>query len=397
VELTDAEQAMLAGEAGFAARKAMEILVALGRIYEAEDLVQVGSVQIAGVSYHNLGDAGLQWLGEMAEDGRVRVLTTLNPAGMDLQDWERHGIDPAFAAQQQRVVQAYEAMGVAPTCTCTPYLIGNLPAPGEHVAWAESSAVAYANSVLGARTNREGGPSALAAALTGRTPRYGLHLDHERVPEVEVVVEATPRDTSEWGALGHVIGKRGGGRVALLQLPDAPGMPALKSLGAALVTFGGSPLYYVDGVTPQPPWVPVKLPPLTVTRDDLRDALRELADGDEAVDLVCLGCPHASLQELADIAEQLRGATVQSELWISTARPTAEAARRLGLIETIEAAGGVVMSDTCFAVAPIDRPGQTVATDSVKGCYYGRGHNKLKVHLGSVERCVAAAIRGRWA
>jgi len=396
VQLTDAERAMLDGDAGYAARKAMEILAALGEIYEADDLIEVRSVQVSGVSFHNLGEAGLEWLEEMARDGQVRALTSLNPAGMDLQRWEEHGVDPDFAAQQLRVVRAYQAMGIATTCTCTPYLIGNLPAPGEHIAWAESSAVAYANSVIGARTNREGGPSALAAALTGRTPRYGLHLDHNRIPEVEVVVEEPLRDTSEWGALGHVIGKRGGGRVALLRLADRPGVPQLKSLGAALVTFGGSPLYYVDGVTPPPPWVPVQLPPIQVTRADLEQTLHDLADGDDAVDLVCLGCPHASLQELAELAELLRGETVRSELWISTARPTADTARQLGLMEIIEAAGARVVCDTCFAVAPLDRPGQTVATDSVKGCYYGRGHNKLKVHLGSMERCVTAAIRGRW-
>lgn len=136
-------------------------------------MVAVRSVQVSGVSYHNLGDAALEWLEEMAQDGRVRALTTLNPAGMDLEAWQEQGIDPDFADKQLRVVEAYTALGIARTYTCTPYLIGNLPAPGEHVAWAESSAVSYANSVLGARTNREGGPSALAAAIVGRTSTTG--------------------------------------------------------------------------------------------------------------------------------------------------------------------------------------------------------------------------------
>ncbi len=396
MRLTDAERALLDGCEGRAARKAMEILAALGEIYGAEDLVPVRSVQVSGVSFHNLGQAGLAWLEEMAADGRARVLATLNPAGMDLEAWEAQGIAPEFAEQQLRVVAAYEAMGINRTCTCTPYLVGNLPAAGEHVAWAESSAVAYANSVLGARTNREGGPSALAAALTGRTPRYGLHLDENRVPALEVVVEEALVGTERWGALGRVIGRDGGGRVARLRVPGCPTQAELKSLGAAVVTFGGSPLFYLEGVGPSPQ---PECGPEDSLRVDVRDldaALAELADGGDRVDLVCLGCPHASLEELADLATLLDGRTVATEMWICTARPTADAAGEQGLVAALEAAGVRVICDTCFAVAPLDRPGATVATDSVKGCYYGRGHNKLRMHVGSVERCVEAAVTGRW-
>ena len=183
MDLTPEEQEMLAGAQGQATRKAMEILVALGTIYGAERMVPVTSVQIAGVSYDNLGEAGLQFLAEMADGGgQARVLTTLNPAGMDIENWQALGISPEFAESQQRVIDAFARMGVVTTCTCTPYLSGNVPHFGEHIAWAESSAVCYANSVLGARTNREGGPSALAAALTGRTPAYGYHLDEGRLP-----------------------------------------------------------------------------------------------------------------------------------------------------------------------------------------------------------------------
>src|SRR5512138_842422 len=217
MHLTYEEQQMLAGEHGRATQKSMEILSALGTIYAAERMVLVASVQIAGVSFDNLGEAGLEFLSEMAAGGeQVKVLTTLNPAGMDIENWQALGIDPEFAHNQERVIDAYARMGVLTTCSCTPYLFGNLPHFGEHIAWAESSAVCYANSVLGARTNREGGPSALAAALTGRTPRYGLHLDENRLPTLDVRVHAALRTTTEWGALGYLLGKRGGGRVALL-------------------------------------------------------------------------------------------------------------------------------------------------------------------------------------
>src|SRR5512145_2017770 len=186
-----------------ATHKALQILSALGKIYGAKRMIPVSSVQIAGVSYDNLGEAGLQWLSEMAAgEGHAQVLAILNPAGMDLENWRALGISEEFAHNQQRVIDAFARMGVVTTCTCTPYLSGNLPHLGDHLAWAESSAVCYANSVLGAYTNREGGPSALAAALTGLTPEYGLHLDESRIPGVTVVIQAALHETSDFGALG---------------------------------------------------------------------------------------------------------------------------------------------------------------------------------------------------
>ena len=289
MRLTAEERSLLNGEHGHATRKAMQILVALAEIYGAEEMVPVSSVQIAGVSFHNLGQAGLEWLEEMAQDGKVRTLTTLNPAGMDLRSWHGLGVTKEFAELQLRLVRAYETMGIAPTCTCTPYLVGNLPAPGEHIAWAESSAVAFANSVLGARTNREGGPSALAAALTGRTPRYGLHLPEQRIPKFEVVVDAPLRSTADWGALGCVVGQRSNGRVALLKGVPYADLAALKSFGAALVTFGGSPLYYLEGLTAPPADATDIEASMAVTPQDLSAARANLDDGADQVDLV--PCP----------------------------------------------------------------------------------------------------------
>jgi len=208
MQLTKQEQKMLDGAEGHAVQKSMEILVALGDIYGAKSLIKVGSVQVSGVSYHNLGDAGLEFLNELAKDGKVKVLTTLNPAGMDLENWQQLGISSEFAEKQNLVIDAFQRMGILVTCTCTPYLIGNLPLYGEHVAWSESSAVTFANSVIGAKTNREGGPSALAAAFVGKTPCYGLHLDENRLPDVHVEVKAELTKLSDWGALGFAIGKK---------------------------------------------------------------------------------------------------------------------------------------------------------------------------------------------
>src|SRR5512136_3200720 len=250
MDLTKDEKTMLDGKEGYAVRKSMEILTALGDIYGADRLIRVGSVQVAGVSYHNLGDAGLEFLNELAKDGRVRVLTTLNPAGMDLENWRQLGISEDFAVKQNLVIDAFDRMGILISCTCTPYLIGNLPRYGEHVAWSESSAVTFANSVIGARTNREGGPSALAAAFVGKTPRYGLHLDENRVPNVHVKVNTLLGKLSDWGALGYVIGKKAENKIPYITGISEASLDELKSFCASVVTYGAQPLFYMEGITP---------------------------------------------------------------------------------------------------------------------------------------------------
>ena len=210
--LSAEEQSMLNGDAGPGVQRAMEIVATLGRIYGAPDLVPVTHVQIAGVSYKNLGDAGVEFLNQWADDGaQVRVPTTLNPAGMEMDRWQAMGISPSFAEPQLSAVGAFVKMGVTPTMSCTPYLFPDyVPQRGDHLAWAESSAVAFANSVLGARTNREGGPSALAAAIVGRTPRYGYHLDGERLADVVIEVRCPLREVADFGALSYVVGKQVG-------------------------------------------------------------------------------------------------------------------------------------------------------------------------------------------
>src|SRR5512136_2578271 len=248
--LTKEEQKMLDGAEGYAVKKSMEILVALGDIFGAERLIKVGSVQVAGVSYHNLGDAGLEFLNEWAKDGKVRVLTTLNPAGMDLENWRQLGISPEFAEKQNLVIDAFRRMGIVTSCTCTPYLIGNLPRYGEHIAWSESSAVTFANSVIGARTNREGGPSALAAAFVGKTPNYGLHLDENRVPNVHVRVNTSLTKLSDWGALGYCIGKKAENKIPFITGIREAELDDLKSFCASVVTYGAQPLFYIQGITP---------------------------------------------------------------------------------------------------------------------------------------------------
>jgi len=389
MQLTRPEKEMLEGKHGKAARKSMEILVTLGEIYGAERMVEVSSVQVAGVSYVNLGEPGLEFLAEMAEDGRVRVLTTLNPAGMDLENWRNLGIDPNFAKNQERVITAFQKMGIVTTCTCTPYLVGNLPVFNEHVAWSESSAVCFANSVIGAKTNREGGPSALAAALTGRTPLYGLHLDENRQAQIKVDVKTDVHGTNDYGTLGKAVGDRIGDKIPYITGLENPSLDELKALCASIATYGGTALFHIEGVTPNRTNIPSET--TEVTPPDMEKAEKELND-ETTIDFVGIGCPHASIHEVKRIAELLKGKKVKKEVWIATARPTKQMADRMGYTATIEASGAKFACDTCFAVAPLKGRFKGLATDSAKGCFYGRGTNKFSVKHCALEECIAEAV-----
>ncbi len=388
---------MLNGEEGFAAKKSMEILVALGDIFGAEKLVKVGSVQVAGVSYHNLGDAGLEFLNELSRDGKVRVLTTLNPAGMDLENWKQLGISPEFAEKQNLVIDAFRRMGIVTSCTCTPYLIGNLPHYGEHVAWSESSAVTFANSAIGARTNREGGPSALAAAFVGKTPCYGLHLIENRMPDIHVQVNATLKSMSDWGALGYCIGKNSENRIPYITGIHDAELDELKSFCASVVTYGSKPLFHMQGITPEAQFHSPPRDGLTIEEQDLKDAYERINDDVKDIDLVCVGCPHCSIKEIAEIATLIEGKKVSpnTEFWVACARTTKQLADQRGYTTLIEKAGGKFACDTCMAVAPLKGRFKSLATTSAKGCFYSR-QNNMATKMGSVKECINAAVTGKW-
>jgi predicted aconitase len=397
MELTKQEQAMLDGKEGYAVRKSMEILTALGEIFGAKNLIEVGSVQVAGVSYHNLGDAGLEFLNELAVDGRVKVLSTLNPAGMDLENWEQLGISHEFAQKQNLVIDAFQRMGILVSCTCTPYLIGNLPLYGEHVAWSESSAVTFANSVLGARTNREGGPSALAAAFVGKTPNYGLHLNENRVAEMHIQVNAVLSKLSDWGALGYAIGKKAENKIPYITGIKTADLDQLKSFCASVVTYGAKPLFYIKGITPSAEQQTQPKETCIIEQADLKGAYDAINDQVSDIDFVCVGCPHCSIKEIQEIADLIRDKKVKegTELWVATSRTAKQLADKRGYTATIEAAGGKFACDTCMAVAPLKGRFKALATTSAKGCFYSR-QNLMKTKMGSMKECVEAAVTGKW-
>ncbi len=397
MHLTAEEKSMLAGGQGKAVKKAMQILVALGNIYAAERMIPVSSVQIAGVSYDNLGEAGLQFLSEMAEGGgKARVLATLNPAGMDIENWPALGIQAEFAKKQMQVLEAFSCMGVTTTCTCTPYLTGNLPNLGDHLAWSESSAVCYANSVIGARTNREGGPSALASALTGRTPEYGLHLDRNRHPGITFEVNARLCENSDFGALGKLVGEKIEATKAIPYIEgiESATLENLKSFCASIATYGGAALFHLSGITPE---AGQYIPPgevVSITQADIQAAVASMNDAaDIDVDFISLGCPHLTIDEIARIADLIEGRQVKREFWITTARPIKHMADRLGYTQIIEAAGARFAADTCCVVAPIQGRFTAMATDSAKACYYASAKNRLKTVLLPFDDVVKLALK----
>jgi len=367
---------MFQGEYGTAVEKSMEILVALGDIYGAERMVEIESAQISGVSYKTIGDAGLEYLEDLAGVGaRVTVPSTLNPAGVDLERWKELGFSSEFSYKQLRIVEAYKKIGVITTCTCTPYLSSNLPILGSHIAWSESSAVCYANSVIGARTNREGGPGALSAAICGRTSLYGYHLESGRKASVVVEVKTSLKGV-DYGALGYLVGCEVGGGVPFFQLESNPNSNDLKSLGAALASSGAVALYHIQDVTPEYHLAmrglevgDVEL--MTVETSDIERIRRKLSSSPNKPDLVCLGCPHASLDEVARVASFLEGKKLKNQLWICTSILVKAAADRMGYTAVIEKAGGHVVCDTCMVVAPIEELGyEVIGVDSAKAANY---------------------------
>lgn len=386
--LSSEEERILRGERGEALQRAMEILVALGDIFGAERLVSVRSVQIAGVSYKNIGQAGLEWIRDL--EGHVAVPSILNPAGMDLLRWREMGIDEEFAARQLEVVDAYRRLGVSIDCTCTPYQIyDGLASRGDHLAWSESSAVSYANSVIGARTNREGGPSALAAALLGKTALYGYHLDENRSPTHLVDVRADLED-SDFGALGLLVGEAVGGGVPLLRLESRPGPDDLKALGAAMAASGSVALYYLEGVTQEPPPGSKPSERISLERSDI-DSVYEGHPAEDA-DLVALGCPHCSREQLGMIADLLEGRRVRRELWVCTARRIAEASPEL--VARIEGSGARVLCDTCMVVSPATERYSKVLVSSAKALAYLPGLCGVRAGFASIRDCIDLATGG---
>jgi len=392
--LNKEEEKILDGEKGEVTERLFRLLVRLGDIYGADKMIPIGSVQVAGVSYKSIGDPGTEFLEDMAsKNTKVQVLTYLNPAGMDLENWKNLGFPKDFAKNQLRIMDAFKKMGIVITSTCTPYLAGNLPRFREHIAWSESSAVSFSNSVIGARTNREGGPSALAAAICGVTPNYGLHLWDNRQPHYKIKVDADLEFNSDFGALGHIVGKIVKNKIPYFSGIKNADTDQLKSLGAAMAASGAVAIYHVENLTPEADAVKkTGLETITVKQSDINKAYEELSSGKNP-DIVILGCPHASLKEISRLSNKVEGKKLKKPVWICTSRMVKEAAERMGYNDIIVNAGGNIVADTCMVVSPIEQMGyKTTGVNSGKAANYLPGFCKQKVFFNNIDKLVEGQL-----
>jgi hypothetical protein len=407
--LTDDERAMLAGEHGPAAALAMRILVRMAPLYGADRLLPVTRAHIDGCIYE--GDAGLEFAERLArEGGKVRVPTSLNVISLDRTHWRELGLDPEYASKARRLGQAYLDMGATPSFTCSPYQTEARPSFGEQIAWAESNAVAFANSVIGARTNRYGDYLDISCALTGRVPAAGLHLDENRLGQVLIRLPDMPFTLLErddlYPVLGYLIGQLVDDEIAVVEGLEAnPNEDQLKSLAAATATSGSVALFHLVGITPEAPTVadafggrePERVVQLTM--DDLRRARAELTTsaGDE-LDVVGFGSPHCSFAECKRLAALMAGRTAAPnvEVFITTSRAVKELLRRSGDLAPLERFGAKVTADTCIVVSPlVKRHAKVLMTNSAKYAHYGPGLLGVQSVYGSTEECVASAVAGR--
>ena len=407
--LTNEEEAMLKGEQGEAPKLAMEILVKVGEKFGAPRLVPVTSAHIVLAMYKSIFDAGVEVCEKFAALGaKFRVPTTLDPSGMDTQNWQAFKTPPDYAAKQQRVAKAYEQMGAIMSWTCLPHFMGMAPRFGEHVGWTESSAVAFINSVLGARSNRETAVIDVCIGITGRTPEYGLHLNENRYGTVLVNLEIGGRPLAAWEypVLGYFLGKTLGSDVGVVAgLSGSPKMDELKSMLAAAAASGPLALVHLVGITPEArtareafgPNQPART--VTVTEATLQATRKEMCTVESAkIDLVALGCPHYSIAEIQNVMKLLAGRKVaaQTEFWIYTTKQVRDLAERMGILAELQALGARIATETCMLISPVETWGfKTLMTDSGKCSYYAPMQCKTDVIFGSTAECVEAAVRGR--
>ena len=359
----------------------------------AEGFVRISSVHLSGVSYATIGDEGLDFLKEASKVAKFRVLTTTNPAGMDLKKWREMGIPKEFAEKQLRIVRLLLRMGALPTFTCTPYLAGNLPTFGEHVCWGESSAVSFVNSVIGARTNREGSIKGIVAATVGYTPLYGKHLDRERAPNLRVDMPGLEGFT-EFSLAGYIVGKVYPSAVPFVE-GVIPSYEELKAFGAAAAASGGVELFHVKGYTPEAHlFNRCDCERLKVEKSDIATAKEELSSYDGDPDLIAIGCPHLSMKEIMHLAELSRGKRSKVRFWAFTSRSALSQCQ--SAVKILKKSGIEVYADTCMVVSPLEEIGfKKVVTNSAKAAKYLRDLRKLDVMILSLEEIIKRFLNFR--
>ena len=413
MRLNDEEQAMLAGEHGEPRRLALALQMEIGRVFDAPDFVEVSQAHVMADT-ESLGEAGVEFLESLAShdeaDRRVRVPTITDPRGIDFCAYRRLRQKDEWAALERRAIDAMRALGILMTDTCINYQTVSPPVFGEHAAFGDTGVVIYSNSVCGARSNFEGGPAAIGAGLTGRTPRYGCHLDRHRRGTHRFEVETRPGTLNEWGALGALVGRAVNSywHVPVVDgIDGAPTSDELKHFGAALASYGSVPMFHMIGVTPEAldPGSVFDAPPREtrrIGRADLDAFHRSFGRHEDGVDVVVFAAPQLSLAELQRLADLLRGRRIHPDtaLLIATSPENKAACDRMGFTEAFEDAGALLLQGVCFYQMRAREMGRIngwrrLLTNSAKlvNIIQGYGYDPV---IASMEACVEAAVRGRY-
>lgn len=409
LKLTDYDHALLAGEHGPAARLAMSIVIRMAEIFGAPELMDITGAHIDSTIY--IGEAGLEFAERLAISGaKVRVPTTLNVSGLDEHHWQEWAVPADWAHKAHRQMVAYQSMGCIPTWTCAPYQTEWRPTFGQQVAWGESNAIVFANSVLGARTERYPDLLDICCAITGRVPATGLHLTENRAGEILFRLVDVPvplqQDDSFFPVLGHLIGKVAVDRIPVVEgLRAKPSEDQLKAMGAAAASSGAVALFHIVGVTPEALSLdaafqgrqPTRI--VDITMADVRRARRELTTADGAqLDMVVLGSPHFSIGEFKRLASLLTGKRVHPNVTflVTSSRAMTLLAKQAGSLAALEDFGGRVTVDTCILASPmLPSEMKLLMTNSAKYAYYAPGMLNTRVTFGSLEDCVRSAVAGR--
>jgi len=412
MDLTGEQRAILNGARGPYLAQCMRWLVEWGEVMEARRLIRVDNTHVL-LPVPNLMARGAsretieRYVDGLREACRHRTapgcLCTVHTLFLTLDELDVPENDPEQVCIQKEIADMAAEAGFIPTWTCAPYLVGNVPLKGEICAWTESSAVVYANSILGARTTRHGNESAIAASLLGWVPEFGVLLEENRKGTLRVEVSAELDGPTDWGALGYFAGKLAGLGIPVFNGARRPSQDEAKQLCAALATSGGVSMCHIAGVTPEAPTLEaafhgdVPADCVTFSDDTLRDTYASLRNqtGTE-IDSVILGCPHASIREIAEIAGLLRGKRVAGSvrLWVNTARGTKGQADAIGYTKTIEEAGGRILCDTC--PTNMRMAARRIVTNGFKQAHYARGMVGAEVIVAETGPCIRAALAGRW-
>jgi predicted aconitase len=378
LQLTSDEEKALNGEYGQALATAYRVLLAIGEATEAKKLIPIKWAHVSGVNYNTIGDVGIEFLEQLSKDGKVAVKTTINPMGFDPVKVNSLKLSEEFVAKQNRIVDAYERMGVTRSFTCIPYEVFDLPNKGMDVSFAESNAAVYANSVAGLRTNKESALSALASSLTGKSPYSELRVEELRKPNKCIKVNYELDNELDYGLLGYFAGKVSNNSVAFDGISDLSKRNA-KSLSAAIGTSGLCGMFTLGKATET----------IEFGKEEARKIKDELHTSEKG-DVITLGSPQLGVDDLSLLANMVHGKKFRKRCLVFCARAAYESARKLGYTETIEKAGGEMLCDCCTCLTPlIDRNEvDGVVTNSIKGAYYLNSSNKVGVCLKSLKDIV---------